>query len=198
MRLILLYSGGLDSSYVASRLVREGHEVIPLHAYIDRGLLVVAIRNLKRVAPGIRWLYLADHRRALLEAQRRLRRLRAREYTCVACKAIMLAAASRLGLELGADGIVTGETLGQVASQTLPNMVLVHRYARLPVYTPLLALDKHEASNLLGGVLEKTPACPFLPRRPVTRPDPVLAKLILEEVQVERLAEGVLFEKIII
>ena len=198
MRLILLYSGGLDSSFVASLLLREGHEVVPLHAYIDRELLAIAIRNLRKIAPAVHTIYVADHRRILSSIVRKLYRMKAREYTCIACKALMMLEASRLGEELGADGIVTGETLGQVASQTLPNMLLVHRYARLPVYTPLLSLDKHEASNKLGSMLEKTPPCPFLPRKPATRPDPVLVEIVLREVQIERLAEGIIFEKIIV
>lgn len=198
MRLILLYSGGLDSSYVASMLIRRGHEIIPLHALIDARLLTIAVNNLRRVAPQVHELYIAYHRSAMRLLRERLRRMKALEYTCVACKAMMLIEASRLGEELGADGIVTGETLGQVASQTLPNMLIIHRYARLPVYTPLLALDKHEASNMLGGVVEKTPQCPFLPKRPVTRPDPVLAELVLREAGVVELAERVQFEKIIV
>jgi thiamine biosynthesis protein ThiI len=106
----------------------------------------------------------------------------------------MLLEASRLAEQLGAEGVVTGETLGQVASQTLPNMLLIHSYARLPVYTPLLSLDKHEAGNLVAHEAVKTPRCPFLPRRPVTRPDPALAEMILEEVSVEELARLADFE----
>ncbi len=197
-RYVLLYSGGLDSSYILSTLSRQpGVNVVLLHAYMGRRLLDIAVRNARRVYPHQLILYLSNHRELLMVAVKRLRRLRAVEYTCLACKALMMREASLLAERVGARGIITGETLGQVASQTLPNMMLIHSYASKPVYTPLLALDKHEAGNRLAHVLEKTPSCPFLPKRRITRPDPILAEMIINEA-VRGLDELVVFERLVV
>ncbi len=199
-RYVLLYSGGLDSSYLYKHLSSyEGVEVVPLHAYISRRVFEVAARNLRRLAGRPVTLFLvSNHASLLYAAVRRLEEMGLREYTCIVCKALMLLEAGRLAEELGAKGVVTGETLGQVASQTLQNMMVIHRYARVPVYTPLLGLDKHEASNLMAGLVEKSPRCPFLPKRPLTRADFVEALLVLDEIGVESLAELALYERLII
>ncbi len=197
-RYVLLYSGGLDSTYILSTLSKQPRvEVVLLHAYMGRRLLNIAIRNARRVYPHPLALYVSNHRELLATVVKRLRRQRAVEYTCLACKALMMREASILAEKVGARGIVTGETLGQVASQTLPNMMLIHSYALKPVYTPLLALDKHEAGNRLAHILEKTPPCSFLPKRKITRPDPVLAKMIINDT-IEGLDELVGFERLII
>ncbi len=196
--LILLYSGGLDSTYIYAELLKRGVSVAPLHAYTSRPILRVAVENLRRVSGRPVTLYVSNHADLLRAVVRRLRRLRAEHLTCVACKVLMLLEAQRLADILGAEGIVTGEILGQVASQTLPNMLLVHGFVEKPVYTPLLALDKHEASNLIAHVLVKTPPCPFLPRRPATRPDPVEARMVLEEAGIRELAEAAYYERVVV
>ncbi|AEM38715.1 Thiamine biosynthesis protein [Pyrolobus fumarii 1A] len=197
-RYLLLYSGGLDSTYLLKTLLEDDNiEVVPLHAYISRVTLHAAIENLKRVKPRGKQvkLCITNHGDLLRLAVRRLRKSRLVEYTCIACKALMMMEASIVAEKLGGvNGIITGESLGQVASQTLPNMVVVHSYSKLPIYTPLLAADKHEASNIMAHLLEKTPSCRFLPPRRVTRADYVLTRMILDEIGIEELASLTLVE----
>ena len=57
---------------------------------------------------------------------------------------LMVKVASALGRREGADALVTGDSLGQVASQTLPNLALVEEAAELPLLRPLLDRDKAE------------------------------------------------------
>ncbi len=198
-RYVLLYSGGLDSSYIY-RLFSGGEvEILPLHAYISRSVFEVAVRNLLRLSSRpVRLVVVVNHSELLRVAVKRLRAMRTLEYTCIVCKVLMLLEAWRFAERIAADGIITGETLGQVASQTLHNMIAIHYYAGVPVYTPLLALDKHEASNLIAGIVEKTPPCTFLPRRPITRADFLEALMVLDEVGVKRLASLALYEELVI
>ena len=56
----------------------------------------------------------------------------------------MVRVASALGERLGADALVTGDSLGQVASQTLPNLAVVEEAAQLPLLRPLIDRDKSE------------------------------------------------------
>lgn len=66
----------------------------------------------------------------------------------VLSKRLMLRAASLLAEREGYDAVATGENLGQVSSQTLQNLTCVHDASRVPVLTPLLALDKMEIIDL--------------------------------------------------
>lgn len=65
-------------------------------------------------------------------------------YRCVLCKRFMLRVASILAEERGAAALVSGDNLGQVASQTLANMAVIAPAATVPVLRPLIGFDKEE------------------------------------------------------
>ena len=92
---------------------------------------------------------------------------------CVLCKRFMLHAGSRLALSRGDRALVTGDSLGQVASQTLANMTVITGAATVPVLRPLIAFDKNETVILARkiGTFEKAPGdlgCRAVPRTPAT------------------------------
>ncbi|MFQ6105891.1 MAG: tRNA 4-thiouridine(8) synthase ThiI, partial [Candidatus Hydrothermarchaeaceae archaeon] len=68
--------------------------------------------------------------------------------TCVLCKRGMLKVAEKFAIENRCQGIVTGENLGQVASQTLLNLSTITYGFRLPILRPLITYDKNEIVNL--------------------------------------------------
>jgi thiamine biosynthesis protein ThiI len=95
-------------------------------------------------------------------------------YQCVLCKRTMLHVAKELALSIGGEAIVTGESLGQVASQTLHNLKVESHELRFPVLRPLIGLDKIEIENLAKSIGtyeisigEATP-CTIVPNRPIT------------------------------
>ena len=63
-------------------------------------------------------------------------------------RAYLFNIADRIAKERGYLGIVTGDNLGQVASQTLENMYAISRFVETPVYRPLISYDKEESVNL--------------------------------------------------
>ena len=69
-------------------------------------------------------------------------------YQCVLCKRLMLRTAQAVALRFGASGIVMGDSLGQVASQTLNNIRAEQHGLELPVLRPLIGLDKLEIERL--------------------------------------------------
>lgn len=92
---------------------------------------------------------------------------------CVLCKRFMLHAGSRLALSRNDRALVTGDSLGQVASQTLANMAVISGAATVPVLRPLIAFDKNETVTLARriGTFEKAPGdlgCRAVPRLPAT------------------------------
>ena len=104
-----------------------------------------------------------------------LRRLGQERWTCLFCKRAMLARASQVAEELGAHAIVMGDSLGQVASQTLANMEVISHGIAKPILRPLIGLDKMEIVALARRIgtyetsIGEAEACPFLPVGPVTR-----------------------------
>ena len=105
--------------------------------------------------------------------------------------------ASELGRQSGAQVLITGESLGQVASQTLENMTVIERAAALPIMRPLVGMDKNEIINearRLGtfetSILPDEDCCTLLaPRRAVTWTDPEPLIELERRVDVESVVE---------
>ena len=105
-------------------------------------------------------------------------RLRKEEYFTLIMRRFMMRIAQRVGERIGAGCIVTGECLGQVASQTLEAMRSTEDACDLPVFRPLVGMDKEEivsVSRKIGtfgtSILPYEDCCTvFTPRHPKTHP----------------------------
>jgi thiamine biosynthesis protein ThiI len=94
-------------------------------------------------------------------------------FRCVLCKRFMLRVGSRLVESRRDTALVTGDSLGQVASQTLINMTAISEAATVPVLRPLIAFDKNETVAIARkiGTFERQPGdigCRAVPRAPAT------------------------------
>ncbi|MEA5038087.1 putative tRNA sulfurtransferase [bioreactor metagenome] len=97
-----------------------------------------------------------------------------RHYTCLFCKRFMMRVAEGVAEQNNLEGIVSGENLGQVASQTLQNMGVITTAVKLPVLRPLLTYDKEEivAISRRIGTYHESPGdteCLAVPKKPATR-----------------------------
>jgi thiamine biosynthesis protein ThiI len=107
----------------------------------------------------------------------------------------MMRVASLLAKRVGADCLITGESLGQVASQTIQNMAVTESMAELPLLRPLAGLDKEEiieTAKEIGtyetSILPYEDCCVlFSPRHPVLHADLEEAKKIYESLEAEDL-----------
>ncbi len=114
-----------------------------------------------------------------------------RPYQCVLCKRLMLKVAKEIAIRNGAEAIVTGESLGQVASQTLLNLRAEESGLEFPVLRPLIGLDKLEIEGIAKriGTYEISiqsdggPSCLILPERVIT--DAVPENVLAEEAKVD-------------
>ena len=177
-RVLLLLSGGIDSPVAGLRMMRRGCRVDALHfhavPYLDgasrdkaRSLCGVLARGqgvtkLSQVAFG--------------EIQSEIVRFVPRSLRVVLYRRMMMRIASRIAREDGAAALVTGESLGQVASQTLVNLSVIERAADLPVMRPLIGMDKLEISQYAErngtfeiSTLPDQDCCTlFVPKHPTT------------------------------
>ncbi len=149
-KVVALLSGGIDSPVAAFLMMKRGVEVIPVHIYNGEKTLekVRKIWNqLKRYGYGGKAELIVvkpgGERDRIVQ---KLREMKKEKYTCVLCKYMMVRHADRIAKEFGGakGGVVMGDSLGQVASQTLENMYIVSQATDLPVYRPLIGMDKEE------------------------------------------------------
>ena len=175
-RMVALVSGGIDSPVAAWLMMKRGCEIIPL--YMDnrpylgedaRAKTLDVVRKLKSWAPGrAMTLYVAPHGRNLAAFIGKGNK----KYTCVFCKHLMYMVAIAIAKREGAHGVVTGSSLGQVASQTSENMLAEAYDVCFPVYHPLIGLDKEEITVLAKKIgtldisIQKAGGCQAVPRHP--------------------------------
>lgn len=178
-RVLSLLSSGIDSPVASWLAMKRGCEVVHLH--VDGGrwagpdVLPGAIENHRRLSlwcPGEPMRMLVVNGEAFYDGMQQARvppRLR-----CVLCKRFMLRVASRHLEPEAAQALLTGENLGQVASQTLPNLAVISEAVQIPVLRPLITYDKEETIALARaiGTFEPHPgdvACRAVPRMPATK-----------------------------
>jgi tRNA uracil 4-sulfurtransferase len=119
----------------------------------------------------------------------RLRSLRAGRWACLFCKRAMLERAAAVADESGASALVTGDSLGQVASQTLSNLEAISYGIAKPILRPLIGLDKTEIMALARQIgtydasTQEAYACPFLPARPLTQSSLPKLQALLEALE---------------
>lgn len=178
-KVVVLLSGGIDSPVAAYLALKRGAEILALHFHavplMSRASQDKArdlVRHLRNFHPQIPLYFspLAPIQQAIIaEADPR--------YRIVLYRRFMFRIAEALARQEGAEALVTGESLGQVASQTLANMAAIEEVTTLPVLRPLVGMDKKEIVALaqsLGtyeiSIQPGDDCCSLLvPPNPVTR-----------------------------
>ena len=177
-KVVALLSGGIDSPVAAFLMMKRGVEVIPVHIYMGEKTLEKVRRiwnQLKRYGYGGKGELIVVKPKEREKIIEKLREMKKEKYTCVFCKYMMVRHADRIAREFGAKGIVMGDSLGQVASQTLENMYIVSQATDFPIYRPLIGLDKEEIVKIAKEIgtfeLSTLPEdeIPFIPKHPVIR-----------------------------
>ncbi|MCX8073757.1 MAG: tRNA 4-thiouridine(8) synthase ThiI [Candidatus Binatia bacterium] len=183
---ICLLSGGIDSPVAAWRMMGRGCRVEFVHfsgtPYQDRRSLEKA-QALARILTRYQ-LQSRLHAVAFGEIQRQIVASVARPYRVVLYRRMMLRIAAALAGRVHAKALVTGESLGQVASQTLENLATIERAVDLMVLRPLIGMDKNEIraqAERIGtyeiSIQPDQDCCQlFVPPLPATRTSPAEAE----------------------
>jgi tRNA uracil 4-sulfurtransferase len=192
MKVVCLLSGGIDSPVAAYMLAERGAEVVLLHMdnrpfTNDMGTeKIVRLRErLESVLGRGMRLFVAPHG----PNQEIFAKECSHPYQCILCKRTMLHVAKGLAMGIGAEAVVTGESLGQVASQTLHNLKVESHELAFPVLRPLIGLDKIEIEGLAKKIgtyeisIGVPSPCTIVPKHPITMCK--LDDLILQQSKVD-------------
>jgi len=178
-RAVALLSSGIDSPVATWLMMKRGCGVIPLHFSVSQqqtDQVLAIIEALNQHAYGYRLKpIILSHHEVLGPTLARLHQMRRERWACLFCKRAILAEAAKLAEEIGAGALVTGDSLGQVASQTLSNLEVISYGIQKPILRPLIGLDKTEIMAMARRIgtyqpsIQSSHACPFLPDRPLTQ-----------------------------
>ncbi len=178
-KMVVLISGGIDSPVAAWMMMRRGVDLIPVYAdnspfANDAGKerTMDCVRVLQKWASGRPMKFYEVPNGAYLSAVRENCNVK---NTCIMCKRMMY----RLGFEVmnmeKASGIITGSSLGQVASQTTYNMYAEIYGLGFPLYHPLIGMDKTEIIDMAKTIgtydisIRKVASCGAVPVHPEVR-----------------------------
>lgn len=149
-------SDGIDSPVATYLMAKKGVEITVVHANNspedDTGKVVRLVQAITK-ASGVRLaLVTFDH----YPNQEAFRSINPKWFHCLLCKRMMVRVASEMAKRRGGEFLIMGDSLGQVASQTLPNIRIVEEASSLPVIRPLIGLDKIEIERIgmLAGSFE--------------------------------------------
>jgi tRNA uracil 4-sulfurtransferase len=219
-RVAVLLSGGIDSPVAAWRMMRRGCKATLIHFHSYPFLPVTSQDKARELARLLTRYQLQSqlHLVPFGELQRQVTVTVPGPMRVVVYRRLMLRIAEAIAHQTRARALVTGEVVGQVASQTIENMTVIAQATSLEILRPLVGMDKEEitaAAHRLGSypvsIIPDEDCCTlFTPRHPLTRarlqdvlaveaslPIDALVRSALDRTVVERFAYPVVESKVL-
>ena len=190
---LLLLSGGIDSPVAGHMIAKRGaliealhFESIPYTSELAKEKVLTLARELCEYTGRIRVNVIS-----LTAIQEEIKRQADEEYFTLLLRRSMMRLACRVAKLHGAQALITGESLGQVASQTMRALGVTDSVADMPVFRPCIGLDKEEIINIarkIGtfetSIIPYEDCCTvFTPKHPKTQPE--LDKVLEQEAKVD-------------
>lgn len=186
---VILISGGIDSPVAAYMMAKRGIRLTAVHfaspPYTSERAEQKVVKLLKKVAQysGDMNMYTVP----FTEMQEAIRDKCPEEYFTLIMRRLMMKISERIALDKGCKALITGESLGQVASQTIGALGCTDNATNLPVFRPLIGMDKQEIVDISYKIdtyetsIEPYEDCctVFTPKHPRTNPS--LEKVIEAE-----------------
>ncbi|MDR1820418.1 MAG: tRNA 4-thiouridine(8) synthase ThiI [Methanobrevibacter sp.] len=180
-RLIALVSSGIDSPVATYLMMKRGCEVIAIHfnnapfsgSKVTENFKKL-INQLNKYSSGFKIKTRIVNYGEYLTASKEHA---PEKLTCVLCKSGMYKIAEKIAEKENASAIVDGSSLGQVASQTLPNILATREKTNLPILSPLIGLDKVEIEKIAKKIGTfpiselNDGGCSAVPKYPETKAD---------------------------
>ena len=199
---VTLLSGGIDSPVSSYMIAKRGVRLIPVHFFSFPYTSQQAKEKVVELG-SILTRYCGKMTMEVVpftHIQEEIRDKCPEEYFTLVMRRFMMRIAERIARDAGAKAIVTGENLGQVASQTMEAMAATQAVLDLPVLQPLIGMDKEEIVQMarrIGtfdtSILPYEDCCTvFTPRHPRTRPKPGEVAAAEKALDVDALVEEAL------
>lgn len=196
---LLLLSGGIDSPVAGFLMAKRGVEISGVHFHSYPFTSQRAEDKVKKLAEilsiytGRIKLYSIN----ILKIQKELNAKCPEDEMTILSRRFMMRIAEKIALDNDIDALITGESLGQVASQTIKGLSVTNAAVDMPILRPLIGLDKVEIIEIAKeietyetSILPYDDCCTlFLPKHPVTKPRLVDIEKSEEAIDVEKLIE---------
>ncbi|MBT3865767.1 tRNA 4-thiouridine(8) synthase ThiI [Candidatus Woesearchaeota archaeon] len=180
-KVMVLLSGGIDSPVASFLTLKRGCRNIYVHFHSEPYTKESSRKKVEKLAniiaeyQGQTRVYMVP----LINIQKEIMLKTDKKYRIILYRRFMFRLAEALAWKNKAKALVTGENLGQVASQTIENIHSIHTIVNLPVIQPLITYDKQEIINLAEKIgtfetsIEPHDDCCslFLPKHPATKSD---------------------------
>ena len=195
-----LLSGGIDSPVATWMVAKRGMDIecIHFHTYPftserSREKVLDLARTLSRYCGPIK-----VHCCNILEIEKEITEKLNREETTIHSRRFMMMITQRLAEQRHCQAIVTGQSIGQVASQTIYGLTCTNAVCSLPVFRPLIAMDKSDIIDIaqeigtydISIVPEEDCCSVFAPKKPITKPKLERIEKSEEKLDIEALIEG--------
>lgn len=186
---VILISGGIDSPVAAYMMAKRGVRLVAVHfaspPYTSERAEQKVVKLLKKVS-----LYSGDmemYTVPFTEIQETIRKKCPEDYFTLIMRRLMMKISERIALKEDCKALITGESLGQVASQTIAALGCTDAAANLPVFRPLIGMDKQEIVDISYKIdtyetsIEPYEDCctVFTPKHP--RTNPILKRVVEAE-----------------
>jgi len=173
---LVLFSGGIDSAVSAWMMMKRGCTITPLFFEITGQK---SLNRTKSVLNELNKWYIGHKTKLIvLKYKKILDKIGMNckaNLTCLLCKRMMYRIAEKIAEKNKTKIIVTGENLGQVASQTLDNLNVLDHAIQMPVLRPLIGMNKEEIveiAKIIGtyeASIQPHESCPHVPEKPRTK-----------------------------
>ena len=193
----LLLSGGIDSPVAGYQLMKRGVRLCAIHFQSPPYTGELAKDKVLQLAKKLAWysggmrVYMVPFTKCQLEIHEKC----PDELGTLITRRFMMRIAEKIARQFGAQALITGESLGQVASQTMEALGCTDAVVDMPVFRPLIGLDKTEIMEIAEkidtyetSILPYEDCCTvFTPRHPVTKPKVETMPKVEEKLDVEAL-----------
>lgn len=194
---LLLLSGGLDSPVAGYRMLRRGMKIECCYFHSYPYTSEEAKQKVVTLAQKLAYYGITTYLNVIpfTDVQMKIKEKAPEAWSTLMLRVCMMKVANLLARRCKAKCIITGESVGQVASQTIENMTVTEHFAEYPMLRPLCGMDKEEIirdsefiDTYATSILPYEDCCVlFSPRHPVLRGTPEQAEEIYKSLEVDEL-----------